>query len=238
MPRRRAQLVCQHLENVSRRFVEEYPDVFRALVRGRHRHGVYALYRGQRLCYVGLATNLRGRLKQHLRDRHAQTWDRFSLYLTVGDRHLREIESLLLRISKPTGNVQTSTFAKSENLLLSVRRQIKEQQRVDLDDIAPRVAPKMKKADVKAARKPPKPKGRQPALAKYVSKPFPIRFRFKAKLYTARVRKDGTIRFAGKVYNSPSAAASSVAKGAVDGWHAWRYQRAPGDWVKLDELRK
>jgi hypothetical protein len=66
MPRRRAQLVCQHLGNVSGRVLEDYPSIFREFVKGRH--GIYALYRRGRLYYVGLATNLRQRLNQHLRD--------------------------------------------------------------------------------------------------------------------------------------------------------------------------
>ena len=45
--------------------------------------GVYALYPGDRLKYGGLAANLRGRLNNHLMDRHAQSGDKFSLYLTI-----------------------------------------------------------------------------------------------------------------------------------------------------------
>ena len=236
MPPRRAQLVCQHLENVSGRLLEDYPSIFRDFVRGRH--GVYALYRRGRLYYVGLATNLRQRLNQHLRDRHAGKWDAFDLYLTIGDRHLREIESLLLRISKPRGNVLTTTFARSDNLRLALRRRIKERQTAELDILVPRTLKQPTTRREEAVKPTPKRRGRQPALAHYVTKPFPIRFRFKGKLHVARVRKDGTIRFAGKVYNSPSTAAHALTKTGVDGWHAWRYERAPGDWVKLDELRK
>ena len=73
----RRQLVCQHLENLSRVALEKYQDIIRDYV--RHRHGIYALYRKDRLYYVGLAANLRSRLTAHLRDRHAGTWDRFSI---------------------------------------------------------------------------------------------------------------------------------------------------------------
>jgi len=61
MARRQAQLVCQHLENVSRKVLEKYQGIIREYVRGRH--GVYALYRKRRLHYVGLASNLRACLK-------------------------------------------------------------------------------------------------------------------------------------------------------------------------------
>ena len=67
--KRNAQLVCQHLENISREALEEYQDIIRQYVRGRQ--GIYALFRRGKLYYVGLATNLRTRLTQHLRDRHA-----------------------------------------------------------------------------------------------------------------------------------------------------------------------
>ena len=94
--------VCEHLENISREALEKYQNIIRNYV--RRRHGVYALYRHGKLYYVGLATNLRNRLKQHLKDRHGQSWDRFSVYLTIGDSHLRELEALTLRIVRPKGN--------------------------------------------------------------------------------------------------------------------------------------
>jgi hypothetical protein len=63
MPRK-TQLVCQHLENIKGEVFEEYQEIIREFV--SHRHGIYALYKGSRLYYVGLATNLSARLKAHL----------------------------------------------------------------------------------------------------------------------------------------------------------------------------
>jgi hypothetical protein len=60
----------------------------------------------------------------------------------------------------------------------------------------------------------------------------------KGKLHRARVRADGTISYGGQVFTSPSGAAQAVTEEASDGWKAWRYERAPGDWVPLSELRK
>ena len=74
-------LVVQHLEKVSGRILEEYPDVIREFI--RRKGGVYALYRKDQLYYVGLPSNLMARLKTHLRDRHRGAWDRFSVYLTL-----------------------------------------------------------------------------------------------------------------------------------------------------------
>ena len=112
---RRNPLVCQFVENLSSAALERYADIIRDLV-GRQ-HGVYALYRRDKLYYVGLATNLRGRLRGHLRDRHKGLWDRFSVYLTIDHRHLRELESLVIRIAQPKGNKQRGKFARSENLM-------------------------------------------------------------------------------------------------------------------------
>lgn len=106
--------VCQYLENISRKALENYQDIIRQFVRDRH--GIYALYRRTKLYYVGLASNLRSRLHHHLRDRHTQTWDRFSIYLTIADQHLKELETLVLRIADPKGNRQTGKFSKAEDL--------------------------------------------------------------------------------------------------------------------------
>lgn len=62
MKSRKGQLVCQHLENISRKALENYQNIIKEYVKGRH--GVYALYRKGNLYYVGLASNLRNRLKQ------------------------------------------------------------------------------------------------------------------------------------------------------------------------------
>jgi hypothetical protein len=230
--RKQKSLVTQHLEHLSREVLKDYKDIIREYV--KRRHGVYSLYRKNRLYYVGLAPNLRSRLNSHLRDRHADTWDRFSIYLTVGDEHLRELESLVMRISSPKGNRQKGKFSRSEDLKRRFRRQVALYQRVELNRLfgltKPKEAAKLKERI--------KQDGRIPTLAKYVSRKFPIRFTYKGKLHRARVRTDGTINYHGKIFTSPSSAASSITKRSIDGWHTWKYQRAPGDWVQLDELRR
>ncbi len=228
--RRHAQLVSQHLEKISRRVLENYQRIIREYVRGRH--GVYALYRKNHLYYVGLASNLRSRLTRHLRDRHAQTWDRFSIYLTIGDEHLKELESLVLRISSPKGNRQQGAFAGSEDIRRRFRRQVAVAQRSELDSLfgvspAP-LTPRKRRAT----------KGRQAVLAQYVGKSLKLRWSHKGTRYVARVRPDGKIRFKGRLFTSPSGAAAAVTRRAMDGWFCWKYQRAPGDWVLLNELRK
>ena len=226
------QLVCQHLENISREVLSKYKDIIREYV--RRRHGVYALYNKNRLYYVGLASNLRSRLSSHLRDRHANTWDRFSVYLTVGDDHLRELESLVLRIASPKGNKQLGKFQHSDNLRNRLKRQISQFQQIERNRMfgvtTPKEAEKLKTRI--------KSNGRLPTLGRYINRHFKIHFQYKGRRYIARVRSDGTINFRGKIYTSPSMAAAAITKRATDGWYLWKFQRAPGDWVCLDELRK
>src|SRR5438874_9382573 len=111
--RRRDALVYAHLEHVSRDLLDRHPDVVRDFI-GRNA-GVYALYRKNRLYYVGLATALRGRLRAHGKNRHGNVWDSFSIYLTIKDQHLREIEALMLRIASPAGAKQRGKLAQSRD---------------------------------------------------------------------------------------------------------------------------
>lgn len=231
---KRTPLVCQHLEKISRSALEKYQRIIREYV--ARRHGVYALYRGNRLYYVGLASNLRNRLRHHLRDRHGQSWDRFSVYLTIGDSHIRELESLVLRIVSPPGNKFAGKFGKAENLRTRLGQAIRNQQRQELLEL---IGSRKRTLFTQPTRTSPKtPKGRTPVLSKYRLPSSKLKARFKNKTITARVAKDGKIRFAGKTYFSPSlAAAAACNRHSCNGWTFWTYERAPGDWVRLQELR-
>src|SRR5690348_392910 len=95
-------IVRGHMERVSWRVLEKYRDIVVEFIKGHA--GVYALYKGEKLYYVGLARNLMNRVKHHLKDRHKGKWDRFSVYITVEDEHIRPLEALTLRIVNPLGN--------------------------------------------------------------------------------------------------------------------------------------
>lgn len=226
---REAPLVSQYLEGISRAAVEKYQRLFKSYV--RHRQGIYALYRRSKLYYVGLASDLRWRLKQHLKDHHGRSWDHFSVYFTIGERHLKELETLILHITrKPPGNKNKGKFKDSENLKRGLRRDIKAFQREELLALFGQVG--NDELEALAASED------RPVLAEYIRGPLKLRAMFKGKTYKARVRRDGTIRYKGRVYDSPSAAGAAACKGACNGWYFWKYERAPGDWVRLRELRK
>ena len=230
MKRELSQLVSQHLENISRDALARYQKIIRQYV--LRRPGVYALYRRGKLYYVGLAGDLRWRLKSHLKDRHGQSWDRFSVYLTIGDKRLRELESLLLRIIKPKGNEQVGKLGRSENLLRRFGSDIRRLQRDEFYALVGRLpVPEKIKKKLNSGRR------AMPPLAGLVTGAMTLQARFKGKTLHAQVRRDGTLRFAGKVYRTPSAAGMAACKRSCNGWWFWKYQRAPGDWVRLRELR-
>lgn len=243
MRKRKSNLVSQYLENISRKALEKYQNIIKKYVRGRN--GVYALYRKNKLYYVGLASNLKNRLNHHLHDRHANAWDSFSIYFTVGDEHLHELETLLLRIIDKKGNRQKGKFGKAENLNRKVRSDFKKALNEELDEIFF----KQSKPRVEIKSKLKTKKGRKPVLASYINKRMYIKFKYRDRLFIAHVRNDGTIKFAresadanllkDRIFTSPSvAAAVALRRKSNNGWRTWKYERAPGDWVLIDELRK
>jgi len=234
MSRRRTktdrQLVLQHLELVSWRILEERSDIVKELI--RRRHGVYALYRKERLYYVGLATNLMGRLQRHLKDRHHGVWDRFSVYLTTHDDHIKEMESLILRITSPVGNKQSGKFSASENLLLVLNRSMSE---ADADRRARLLGGTVarRRRRVKTRRT----KGTL-VLAGVVDRRLPLRAWYKDKEFRASLRTDGRINFSRQKYDSPTGAGEAVVGRAVNGWNFWMFRNSKREWVPLTQLRK
>lgn len=214
---KKPKLVTQYLENISSEGFEKHSDIIRKFVRGRI--GIYALYRRGKLYYAGLASDLRGRLKSHSRDRHKQLWDTFSVYLTIGDQHLRELESLILRVVQPPGNRQLGKFSGAQKLNREFRREIAIKQRVERDRILGE-------------------ESLSEEIEQGLTRSRKIRGRHKGSFVKGRLRSDKRVRYKGKLYGSPSAAASAVKKRAVNGWLFWQYERGPGDWVPIDNLRR
>ena len=80
--------------------------LFRVGLRGvmRGYAGIYALYQGSKLYYVGLTKNLFGRVRWHLRDRHAKRWDSFVIFRIKRVNYLKDIETLLMHLVATPGN--------------------------------------------------------------------------------------------------------------------------------------
>ena len=157
-------------------------------------------------------------------------------YLVRRADHIRELESIIMRIAHPAGNAAKGRLPGAKNLKAELDRLIRERQdrqrRSLLWGKTRTVAGKAPK------KKQPGTTAGGPTLAPYINKPFWIRATYKGKVTRAYVNRGGTIRLDGKLYNSPSSAGKAIVNHGVDGWHFWKYRNRDGEWVKLDELRK
>jgi len=234
-------LVGGFLERISVTAFEKYHRDITDLVRSQH--GVYALYKNDRLYYVGLAVNLRRRIKQHLKDKHAGRWNRFSLYLVRKVDHIKEIESLLLRIADPAGNKQGGRLRKATNLDRQLRSRMQKRQKEELDEIFSNGTGSRRAAPKATSRR--KVKRKKTSRAERADRPLKgivgggkrIYATYKGKDYKAVVYNNGRIKLNGQFYDSPSAAGKAARKRETNGWSFWRV-RKDGELVKLSELRK
>ena len=90
--------------------------------------GIYALYKGKKLYYVGIAQNLLWRVWQHMRDKHKKKWDHVSFFVINRHRFSKDIETVILRISGPRGNGTRGKFQKHYGLqdkLNRIRKEMK-----------------------------------------------------------------------------------------------------------------
>jgi hypothetical protein len=224
-------LVREYLEKVSGSLLEDqYRPAISAMIRGHA--GVYALYKGDRLYYVGLATNLMGRVKHHLKDRHTKRWDKFSVYLTNDGNLVKPLESLLLRIADPPGNRVKGRLpgaVDKKYALDSAMAQADSNRRASLLG-GHVVRNRVRRMTAKSTG--------TLVLAGLVNKRIYLRGEYKGKQYRATLRKDGYIAYAGVKYTSPGAAAKVIFKRAVNGWRFWHYRANKKGWVPLSDLRK
>jgi len=228
-------LVKGNLERISSKVFDFYHDEITELF-GRQ-HGVYALYKKDRLYYVGLAKNLKGRVKHHLRDRHAKKWDSFSLYLIRNVNYLRELESLLVHISEPKGNIARGRFARSENLLKVLDAMMEEKDRKRREEMLAGSNRRRASKKTRHWRKTSRGKSQKPVLQGMFPKGTQLRRTYLGKRYTAVLDQDGRLRLRGRVFNSPSVAAGSLTHTASNGWHFWKFKDKKGVWQKLNVLR-
>jgi len=67
--------------------------------------GIYALYNGNKLYRVGLASQLIKRVPSYLKSKtHKGKWNNFSVFIIKRQNYLKDLETLVLRIAKPEGN--------------------------------------------------------------------------------------------------------------------------------------
>jgi len=82
-----------------------------ALGRKQRGAGIYVLYKGKKLVYIGKSTSsMRGRLRQHNVDHLRGKWDNFSFYQILKKKYVGDVERLLLQIYLPKLNRQGGKF--------------------------------------------------------------------------------------------------------------------------------
>ncbi len=225
-PKTARPLVVNRLENVSKDVFKKYYPLITELVGDSP--GIYALYDGVDLYYVGKSTELRKRVRHHLIDRHLASWTHFSLYLVRREEHIHEFESLLVRIANPKGNRVIPRGKSTGVLVEQLKKSIQQKQKEELS--------KLFGTKNAAGRKPPKSlKASQRTIEGLVAKRTELYRTYKGKEYKASLNPKGVITYAGQRYQSPSGAARAVIKNtrAVNGWSFWYIKSLSGDWVRL-----
>jgi hypothetical protein len=89
--------------------------------------GIYLLYRRKTLYYVGLASNLLGRLRSHQKDKHAERWDQFTIYRIRQVRYLKDLETLLIGVLRPPGNNVKGRVPSDADINRILRKVMKQQ---------------------------------------------------------------------------------------------------------------
>lgn len=125
-------LVQAHINGLSVAVIQNHRGCFRKFL-GGGRKGIYVLRKNQDIYYVGLASSLRSRLAAHLKDHHKGKWDEFDLYIIRKGKtkYIRELEALLIRVAKPSGNRAVPKFVRHNNITKQFREALVE----ELDDL-------------------------------------------------------------------------------------------------------
>ncbi len=222
--------VRSYFERVSWKVLDAFRPIVREMTRGQA--GVYALYKGDKLYYVGLASNLMGRVNAHLKDRHKARWDRFSVYLTTVDDHIRPLEALMLRVFNPKGNKVRGRLAGAQDMVRSLKKKMVEHQRDETATLlGGRHAANRRRSKARKA-------AGTLVLARLVERAVPLKAWYKDQEFRATLRRDGHIRFGRQLFDSPTSAARTAAGRPMRGWRFWHFRDARGEWVPLDKLKR
>ena len=170
------------------------------------RSGVYALYKENAmgklsLYYVGKAKDLKSRLNQHLKNQHSGQWHRFSFFSIKNQKHINDIEALVLHVLSPQGNIQTPR--RGGSLLRLLKYNITNMQKQRSEGMFYKVARKKRasaayaskstrSATKKSARKSSKKRGVQ--SLKGIG-PKRLRARYKGKEFKAQLMYSGKVRY-------------------------------------------
>jgi GIY-YIG catalytic domain len=121
-------LVEAHIKSLAVDVIEKHRACFRGFL-GQGRSGIYVLRKNREIYYVGLASSLRSRLDHHLKDHLKGKWDEFDLYIIRPGKvkYIRELEALLIRVAKPSGNRNEPKFVRHKNITQGFRKALVEE---------------------------------------------------------------------------------------------------------------
>lgn len=119
-------LIGSYVENIPREILRKFRPWFEKWF--RQEQGVYALYKGNNLYYVGMG-RLPGRIVHHFRDRHKKKWDKFSAYIIRRERYTRELETIISRFARPMGTEAVGRLSKNNNLKYKITNLIRTQKK-------------------------------------------------------------------------------------------------------------
>ena len=222
-------LLTHRLENVSKEVFKKYYSTITELVGSSP--GIYALYDDTELYYVGKSTDLRKRVRHHLRDRHYASWTHFSLYLVRKSDHIDEIESLLVRIANPMGNRTIPKGKADGTMLKKLKSMVKQKQQEEFEEMF-----ESGKSSRKQSARQIVP--RQKNLKGLVSGRTPLYRTYKGKEYKAILTPSGIIEMGNRNFNTPTAAAKTVVdRRTVNGWTFWYIKDSDGEWVRLSNYK-
>jgi len=223
-------IVTRYFERVSWKLLEKHRPIIKDMIRGHA--GIYALYKRDKLYYVGLATNMMNRVNHHLKDRHKGKWDRFSVYLTDDAEHIRLLEALLLRVINLEGNKVKGRLQGAQDMIRPLKRRMEEFQRDETASLlGGRFVRHRRRSKTRANTG-------TLVLARLVERPMPLKAWYKGKEFRASLRRDGHIQFKQALFDSPSAAARAAAGRGMRGWLFWHFRDSRGEWVALDNLKR
>lgn len=203
-------ILTKKLQNIGIIALEEYSFILTELI--AEQPGIYALYKGDTVYYIGKAIDLKRRLKQHLKDRHHNKWDKFSLFVVSKEKHISDLESLLITIYDPKGNK-----SHPKNKAVDLKKEF--QARID------------------AYRKDQDTLLFGQGNKKRSSKEIILQTTYKGKTYSAKLLSDNTVLFKNKTYSSPSSAGRAVTgKISNNGLTFWKAKNKYGTLVNLKDI--
>ncbi len=232
-------------------FKDEYKNIRKDEFKSKH--GIYALYdKKGRLYYVGRASDLRNRLRQHLKSSgHSGKWDYFSIYFTRTEETARDLEAVILSVSDPKGNKnKPPVLAKDTKMECRIKKEMKRIDKARRQFRKPGKSAKKKTSRIQlqgkglkktvsqeqAMEKKPR---KRPSLKGLVSLPAALKKEYKrsGKVVHAMLLPSGEIECHGKKYFSPSGAAKAASgKISEGGWTFWTLQNSDGKWITLKDF--